>query len=41
MNEKAAIVQRKTLKDLQKVWETIAEDQFQRLQESLAFGSKM
>jgi len=36
LSEKAANVQRKTLKDLQKVWRTIAQDHFERLQESLA-----
>ena len=36
MSEKAANVQRKTLKDLQKAWRTVAQDRFKRLQESLA-----
>jgi len=35
MSEKATNVQRKTLKDLQKTWRTIAQDRFKRLQESL------
>jgi len=34
--KKAANVQRKTVKDLQKGWRTIAEDHFRRLNESLA-----
>ena len=33
MREKAANVQRKTEKDLQKAWKTIALDHFKRLQE--------
>ena len=36
MSEKAANVQRETLKDLQKAWRTIAQDHFKRLQESLS-----
>ena len=36
MSEKAADVQRKTMKDLQKSWRTIAQDHFKRLQQSLA-----
>jgi len=36
MSEKAANVQMKTLKDLQKAWRTIAQDHFKRLQEILA-----
>jgi len=35
MSETAENVQRKTLKDLQKTWRTIAQDHFKRLQESL------
>ena len=33
MSEKVANVQRKTLKDLQKAWRTIAQHHFKRLQE--------
>ena len=36
MSEKAENVQRKTLKDIQKAWRTIAQDHFKRLQQSLA-----
>ena len=36
MSEKAENVHRKTLKDLQKAWRTIAQDHFKRLQESMA-----
>jgi len=36
MSEKVANVQRKTLKDLQNKWGTIAKDHFKRLYESLA-----
>ena len=35
VNEKAAKVQRKTLKDLHKTWRTIAQDHFERLQQTL------
>jgi len=35
MSSKAANVQIKTLKDLQKAWRTIAQDHFKRLEESL------
>jgi len=40
MSEKAANVQRKTLKQLQKAWRTVAQDHFKRLQESLAAWKK-
>jgi len=36
VSKKAANVQRKTLKDLEKAWRTITQDHFKRLQESLA-----
>jgi len=34
MREKAVYVKRKTLKDPQKAWRTIAQDHFKRLQEN-------
>jgi len=41
MSEKVASVQRKTLKDLQKVWRTHAQDLLKRTQQSLAAWKKI